>query len=304
MAVEYAKVLKGLGADFLAVGRSAHAATKFQEATGCRAMMGGLKRYLKENPTISSYAIVAVGVGELLDVTLELISNGVKNILVEKPGGLNSRAIELIYINAKKKNAKIFIAYNRRFFSSVINAQKIINDDGGVKSFSFEFTEWSHEIVNLEKTRDIKDRWFLANSSHVADLAFFIGGNPEKISTYTSGKLSWHTSAAVFSGAGVSVDGALFSYQANWSSPGRWGVEVLTESYRIQLRPLEKLRLQKNGELDFKEIEIEDSLDRTYKPGLYLQTRSFLEGDTSKLCGIENQLKLVKIYNLMAAYND
>ena len=52
-----------------------------------------------------------------------------------------------------------------------------------------------------------------------------------------------------FSGAGISISGALFSYQANWQSAGRWSVEILTKKNRLILCPLEELKVQKRGVL-------------------------------------------------------
>ena len=75
-----------------------------------------------------------------------------KKILLEKPGAVNEgQLIELEQL-AMSKGAEIYLAYNRRFFSSVLEAQKRIQEEGGVTSFHFEFTEWSHIIGNLKKS--------------------------------------------------------------------------------------------------------------------------------------------------------
>ena len=134
---------------------------------------------------------------------------------------------------SENANAKVFIAYNRRFYRAVSEAKRLIEGDGGVTSFNFEFTEWSHEIERLSKAPGVKEKWFLGNSTHVVDLAFFLGGKPSEISCYTQGGTDWHPTASLFSGAGVSEHGALFSYNANWESAGRWGVEVLTKKINI-----------------------------------------------------------------------
>jgi hypothetical protein len=47
-------------------------------------------------------------------------------------------------------------------------------------------------------------------------------------------------------------------------------------------------------------VEIDDHLDKMYKPGFYLETKSFLEGDYSRLCSLEQQAEHIKsIYNKM-----
>ena len=39
------------------------------------------------------------------------------------------------------------------------------------------------EIEKLNKVPGIKENWFLGNSTHVVDLAFYLGGKPKQIST-------------------------------------------------------------------------------------------------------------------------
>ena len=193
--------------------------------------------------------------------------------------------------------SNIYVGYNRRFYASVHKAREIISNDGGVSSFNFEFTEWSHEIKNLSKAPGVKESWFLVNSSHVVDLAFNLGGEPKKISCYTSGGLSWHPNASKFYGAGISVYGALFSYQANWESPGRWGIEICTNKHRLIFRPLEKLQIQEIENVNSEFAVINDEIDLSFKPGLYEQTKVFLFNPNNNLCSVEKHLSNMKYYD-------
>ena len=43
--------------------------------------------------------------------------------------------------------------------------------------------------------------------------------------------------------------------------------------------------------------EYDDDLDQTYKPGLYLQVKSFLANDFSRLISFQDQLKHAEIYS-------
>jgi predicted dehydrogenase len=114
---------------------------------------------------------VSVGVEKLYEATKQLLQYGVKNILVEKPGAMIQNEFDKLTILAKAKNANVLIAYNRRFFVSILKAQEIIKNDGGVTSFNFEFTEWAHEIEILVKTDVMMEKWFLANSTHAVGVA-------------------------------------------------------------------------------------------------------------------------------------
>lgn len=294
MAVDYFKVLSALDTETTVVGRSESGVSKFLDQTGIIAHAGGINDFIIKN-SITSFdsVIVAVGLEELYNTTSILIKSGAKKILVEKPAGLEFSQIENLEKEAKNANAEVFIAYNRRFYASVLELKKQILEDGGIRSFHFEFTEWAHVIEKLDKKPGIKENWFLANSTHVVDLAFFIGGTPQKFSAYTKGQLNWHP-VSIFVGSGISDKGALFSYHSNWESAGRWSLEFLTDKNRYILKPLEELQVQRRGSIVVEKIEIDDSIDKTYKAGLYKQTEAFLNNDKGNLQSLSNHALWIK----------
>jgi hypothetical protein len=119
----------------------------------------------------------------------------------------------------------------------------------------------------------------------------------------TSGNLSWHKSASIFSGAGRSNSGALFSYQANWESAGRWNIEILTTKNRLIFKPMEQLFLQKKGEIVIKKVEdIDYELDKKYKPGLFLQTSSFINYEFKEMLNIYDLISFFNLYSKIANY--
>lgn len=285
MAIEYAKVLQAQDIEYTVLGRGRESAEVFEKKIGKPVLKGGLAS-LSVNGEINKYdgAIIAVDVDQLGKVARELIkANEIKNILVEKPGGLTPDDINSVRDCASKHEVNVYIGYNRRYYASVEKAKQIIREDGGILSFNFDFTEWSHIIVPLEKTEVIKEEWLLANSSHVIDLAFYLGGLPKEMSSFVGGNLDWHTSGSIFSGAGKSESGALFTYSANWEAPGRWGMEILTKKHKLYLRPLEKLQIQNIGEIVISDVDINDELDKTFKPGLFKQVESFIKSKESLL---------------------
>lgn len=295
MAVEYAKVLQGMNIPFKVVGRGIKSAMNFEKKTRVTVQTGGVNNFLEQTKELPFAAIVAVSVEQLATAALLLLRKGVKRILVEKPAGLNLEELEKLNHETKKQKADIFVAYNRRFYASTLKAKEIINEDGGVTSFNFDFTEWSHIIKDLKKPNIVKKQWFLANSTHVVDLAFFLGGVPKEIKCYTTGGLSWHPSASIFCGAGVTEQGSLFSYHSNWEAPGRWGVEVLTKNHRLILRPLEDLYIQKIGSLISEKVIFDDSLDHKFKPGLYKQVENFINNPISSyLCRLNDHFLITQ----------
>ena len=302
IAGEYCKVLKMMDISPDVVGRNEVKAVNFGVDNGVCAFGGGIDDYLSKTDKKYDYAVVATDVLNLCATTCSLLEHGIKNVFTEKPAGMNREEIKKICEMADKYNACVYVAYNRRFYASTAKALEIIHEDGGVKSFNFEFTEWSHVIEPLPKPLSVKENWFLANSTHVVDLAFFLGGEPEKIVCFTEGHLSWHKNGCVYAGAGVTKNNALFTYQANWSSPGRWGVEVLTNKHRLYFRPMEKLAIQEIGSVRVNEIELDDELDTKYKPGFYKEVESFLnELDDGKKKTIQDQLRYMDYFEKIEA---
>ena len=296
IAQEYGKVLTALGYDYSVIGRGEQSAAKYKEITGKDVITGGLEAYLLTNPVPADKAIVATNLNTLSLNTIQLIKYGVREIFCEKPGFLYPKECATVLEVAKENNAQVYLAYNRRFFASVLKAQEIIEEDGGVKSFNFEFTEWGHVIEKLDKPKCDLENWMYANSTHIIDLAFFLGGTPTQLNCVTAGELSWHK-PAVFAGSGITDKGALFCYQANWGAPGRWVVEILTSKHRLYFKPIEQLQIQNIGSVKIDPVEIDDHLDKDFKPGFYLETKSFVEGNFSKLCSIDEQyFHLSKIY--------
>lgn len=290
VAREHSKVLTALKQSFVAVGRSAARASSFSEETGIEAFSGGIEAYLNLHPTPDA-AVVCVPPGELSSVATAVVKSGVKLLLIEKPGGLDLDELQGLHALSGTRGAKVFVAYNRRFYSSVERCKHWIDVDGGVQTFHFDFTELSARIVALGKPQRVLERWFEANSTHVVDLAFFLGGEPRELTSITTSHLDWHRRGSRFVGHGVSVNEALFSYHANWNAPGRWSVELTTPLRKLFLRPLETLRIQVAGSFEVLAEETGD-LDVQFKPGFYRQMQAFLglSAETNRLMTLEQQV--------------
>jgi len=303
MALDYAKVLQRIGCEFEVIGRSALSAEKFTLTTGYPVRLGGLRAVLKDYPA-PNQAIVAVGVEQLFEITTELILSGTRRILVEKPGGLNSKQIHDLHQTALNHGSEVLIAYNRRFYASTTMARKLITEDGGATSCNFEFTEWSHIIAPMSTASEVKAAWFLANSTHVVDLAFHLCGTPHDWKSWYGGELHWHPTSARFCGSGITQKGVYFSYNADWEAPGRWGIEVLTRKRRFIFKPMEQLQVVLLGSVKVETIALDDHFDKEFKPGLYAQTKAFIEGDGSYFCTLGEQLQHCTFYDKISGYGD
>jgi predicted dehydrogenase len=303
MATEYAKVLKSINKPFIAIGRGVENCTSFEKEFNVQTISGGLDNFLKSSPTMPESVIVAAGIEALTETTISLLNYGIKKILLEKPGVGYPREINHLAQLTKEKNAVVLLAYNRRFYSSVLKAQDIIKEDGGVVSFNFEFTEWSHIIRTLKKHEAEHHNWFLGNSTHVIDTAFYLGGKPKQLCAFVKGGIDWHPASSIYSGAGESDSGALFSYQANWEGPGRWVLEIITPKHRLIFKPMETLQIQKIGSVAIESVEMDDKIDKDFKPGLFKQTEAFLNNEYSSFCDIyQQQDNIINYYLKMSNY--
>lgn len=295
MGLEYYRVLSGFGIKPTIIGRSA------KPSWPCEVYEHGLQNFIQQDKLqVPKYAIVCVNESYLYENVKTLLDHGVENILVEKPAAINIEQLENLCNSLGGTN--VYVGYNRRFYQSVQKCKQLIDSCEGPINITFEFTEWVHKIDFDHYSDEELHRFFLCNSSHVPDTVFYLAGKPKELNTYASGGLSWHPSASVFAGSGITEKDILFNYHANWSSAGRWGIEINLPGKRLLLKPLEGLSVQKKGELTSQEIKLSD-IDVRYKPGLYKQVESFL-GDKKELCTLKEQKDNFKLYYKMANYKE
>ena len=296
---DYIKVLNEFDLDITVIGRSK------KDNFPLPVYDKGIESYCKFRlPDIPKYAIVAVNESELYSTTKILLGKGIKNILIEKPGSLSKKELSTLDDIATEINSNVYIGYNRRFYQSVQKCKELLKNNKEPLNVHFEFTEWTHDIDLNHYTKSELEKFFLCNSSHVSDLVFHLFGEPKYLHSHTSGGLDWHPTSSVFNGSGKTIDDVLFSYNANWSSAGRWGVEINLTDYKLILKPLEKLFIQKKGSLDMKEIKIDNELDDLYKPGLYDEVKDFLDGNDKSLCSLSEQINNFKWYYKIANYKE
>lgn len=300
MSGAYAKVLKTLRQPFVVAGRGAERAEAFSREWGVDAGNGPLPDQLARLDRTPEVAIVAVSAANLAEATAQLVEAGVRRLLVEKPVALNQPDAEKLDILVRNAGAEAYVAYNRRFYASVDAARNIIDADGGVLSIKFDFTEARTRIEALNKDPAELSAWLFGNSTHVIDLAFFLGGRPTRMFAQRRGGLAWHPAGAIFTGCGTTDKDADFSYHANWLAPGRWGVEIMTAKSRLILQPMEQLFLQNQQSFGVEPVAIDDALDKEFKPGLYRQTEAFLSGKPDpRLMRLSEQVEAFKDYTII-----
>lgn len=146
MAIEYSKALDSICVDYLVIGRSEASARIFEEKTRKNVIRGGLDNLKLEFSEVPNHVIIAVDVEELFTTTVKTINLGIKTILVEKPGALDLKRLVYLKGLSKKNNTTIKIAYNQGFFQTVQKLKSMTDNDVGIKSCHFEFSEWASKL--------------------------------------------------------------------------------------------------------------------------------------------------------------
>lgn len=298
MGRAYAAVLKALDVPTLAVCRSQASADRFSAETGLATTAGGCAAALQGAGAAPTAAVVAVDVQELAATAGALIDMGCRRILLEKPGGVDAAELDALAVKADAAGAEVWLGYNRRFYGSVLATQRGLAEDGGAVSMSFDFTEASDAVTAIGYDPRVLNEWLLANSTHVIDTAFVLGGGPAEWSGLVDGALDWHPRAARFAGHGRTDQGVTFTYAADWDAPGRWAIEISSRRRRFILKPMEQLQVQQRGSFTVELQAPDDDLDQRFKPGLYRQTRAFVTGEDAHLLPslAEHRDRLRRIY--------
>ena len=280
IAQEYVKVILSQKAIPIVVTRGKIKADKLRELhPKVEVITGGLDLFLEKN-NCPEFAIIATSVEYLAIATKLLLNKGCKNILVEKP--LTDSVDEAIEIEklATKSGCSIVIAFNRRAYQSVLKAKELIDLDGGVSSFHFDFTEAIFRIIPEDYGIETTRYWGIANSSHVIDTAFYLGGTPKRLlSNQYGNEVSWHPAGSIFTGLGETTNDVPFTYHANWGAPGKWNIEIMTKKRKLLFSPMEKLRQQAVNTFAIEEVKLDYSLDKEFKPGFYHQVKLFLQNE-------------------------
>lgn len=252
MARQYALALSKMRIKNVSiVSKSKDRVSQLCSEFGFHALVGGYEKHVPEMKKMD-LVIVATPIHHLLPAAVLAAKHGQQTILIEKPGSLYHR--ELISAARDLKKYRVRIAYNRLFYPNYHRLKQLVKKEGGITSCKFTFTEWVHTIDFAKENQNVYSRWGIANSLHVIALAFGLVGMPKEFSARQHGGFDWHPSGSVFVGSGETESGIPFSYHADWSSAGRWGVEVMTKENAYRLMPLEDLYVCKKGSNDWEKV--------------------------------------------------
>lgn len=297
MAEQYCVALTQMSfRDVCVVSRSEESAKACCAKFGFRPYYGGYEKYLPELGTFD-LVIVATPVHELKPAAMRAVECANKNIMVEKPASLYSSELFEWAKQSDEWNVRIRIAYNRLVYPNLWKLKELVQSEGGITSCKYTFTELVHTI-NFDNNRtDVYERWGIANSLHVISMAHYLIGLPKEMQTYRFGKLDWHPSGDRFVGAGVSEENIPFSYHADWSSAGRWGIEIMTPQNAYRLIPLEQIYQCKKGAFTWEVVETTSAFPDV-KQGIAEEVAIMLDPELEKTIPLANIKKAAEYTKL------
>jgi len=217
--------------------------------------------------------IVAVSAESVYDVALGCIERRV-SALLEKPPGLTAAQTERLLKASKRFHGHYMVGLNRRFYSVIRNAKKLIADSGGLVSVLVHYTEDLAAIRarNLHPP-EVLEHWMAADGIHCIDLLRFFGGEVASVHTLSS---TWRDAGPDSFGALIRFEsGAIGHYISNWTAPGRWEVSAYGFDIKVDLSPLEEGRVTRRG--GAVSAVLKDEVDHKFKPGLYAQDKYFVD---------------------------
>ena len=101
---------------------------------------------------------------------------------------------------------------------------------------------------------------------------------------------------ARYSGCGQ-LDNVVFSYLADWSSAGRWGLEVCTAKRRLIMKPIETVQAINRGSFGMAPVELIGEEPEGVKPGFYNMIKTFItDPDHEDMLSLNDQASRVNAY--------
>jgi predicted dehydrogenase len=295
MSLEHARAFSGLPGVSL-VGITSRTRVKAEQLA---AIYAGIKVFdsIEEmfGETRADLVIVSVKEMSMSLVALECFSYPWA-VLLEKPAGYGLANALLILEAARQNRSRVWVALNRRAYSSTRQAKLRLDSKEGPRFI--HVVDQQDQISAREKygePTEVVQNYMYANSIHLIDY-FRVFGRGEV--TRVTPICPWTPLAPWIVLAKVDFSsGDCGVYEGVWSGPGPWAVTVVTPDQRLEMRPLEQASLQVRGERMVTNLPI-DPQDIDYKPGLRQQASEMLAalvGQPSLVPTLEDSFKSMQL---------
>ena len=297
MATEYAKVFKKIKKPKIkligAINKSGLNIDKFLNLHKIKEKFETIDQLMiKTKPDL---LVVAVNELSMLSV-MKTISNYPCVALIEKPLGINFEENRKIISLNKNKNFHAFLGMNRRNYSSVISAQKLLKLDSSRRIITINDQENTLKAIEGGQPKKVVKNWMYANSIHMIDFCKIFGRGKVKkiikISEKNFLKENFLSRKLIYS------SGDVIYYNCLWNRPGPWSLSISTKKFYLELKPIEKLRYISSQNRIWQVFPISKE-DKIFKPGLYLQIKEIINFIKSKKSNLENIKKSSDLMKLI-----
>ena len=252
-----------------------------------------IKRFEIKNLKKNKINLILVVVSE--ENTLKIlkkISDLNSTILCEKPIGINHFEFLNILQAYKKRKKLLFVALNRRYYSSINYLKNFIKTQN---IYKINITDQQDLILakKIGKNKNVIKYWMYANSIHLIDLINFFSENSyykiqkKKINKKLNKKIIQCV---------IQTKNIIFNYKGYWNINKRWEIKGFGKK-TFKLKPIEQIfEISKGNKI--KELKI-SSKDIKYKPGLYLLMKKILKflktGQKKNLVTLQDHLLTINL---------
>lgn len=216
-------------------------------------------------------------------------------ILLEKPAGYNLFDAEDIEAAARTKNSRVFVALNRRHYSSTQTVLSDLKELSGQRFIRVQDQEDQMSALQAGQPKTVVDNWMYANSIHVVDYFLMLGRGKvcavEQIIPWTPDEPRYVVAKVSFDSGDVGL------YEGIWNGPAPWAVSVNTPEKRWEMRPLEQAAFQIAGQRKLEAVEAH-SWDTQFKPGLRLQAEKAVaaaRGEANELPTLQDAMVSMRL---------
>ena len=215
--------------------------------------------------------------------------------LLEKPAGYDLADAEEICRAARGREKRVYVALNRRFYSSTRAAAARLSQLSGERFIVVQDQQDQAAALAAGQPEPVVRNWMFANSIHVIDCFRLFGRGAVAA---VEPVIEWNPASP-----GVVVAKLAFSsgdtglYQGIWNGPGPWAVTIYNQAERWELRPLEQAALQLRGERRLQPVA-GHPWDQEFKPGFRLQAEAAVaaaRGEASESIAIEDALESMRL---------
>ncbi|MED1745805.1 Gfo/Idh/MocA family protein [Brevibacillus borstelensis] len=216
--------------------------------------------------------IVSVPSTSIYSVTTSMIPYKIP-LLIEKPPGVTFKQTNDMAELVGKYNTSIMVGFNRRFYSVVRQAQRVIAEAGGLLGMRMDVFERYRMLRENQYPSEKLELLFEGNSIHCIDLIRYYCGDPLMVSAFLNKEsvepFNHRYSALIVSNSNIPI-----TFQAYWHALGNWNYELYIPDGRITFSNLEQACVQFRKKEPYSLIP--EEVDTEVKPGFVEQLSYFI----------------------------